>query len=450
MPQTFHTTIIAAIGALTLLLAACTSSDDSATPEESTTTTVAATTAEPTTTSAEETDAEDEASPATFDPDAMPLTVEFELLENGVYLVDTLGTPFSFEVSDSLFVQPNSDALFVISSPNSRGPDDRDLVFSRVSDLSDPTQPAAAVEDQEAWPASDIEGWLDALVDDVVISDRTETTVGGRSAVQFDMQLSDDAQCGGDDDSCVAFVTNRLVNGHPLERGALYRTWWIDEGDESPIAIIAAVDNDSQLDWFDTAESVLGSLNFGDTSPNPIPAEGDLWTLGFSSEVPAGPVEVPILGGLRFELPEDEFIFQSASEGVIVVEFGDDQPANSEFQFIIGNQSGDPIVTAQDAIDELAAAGAEVIELESTTVAGFPTRVVDISGSESNSRPIFTRFEQDPFGWGFPMAGRLWFIDSDRGLLMATAEAFTPDAPLEDVIAQTTSIVSTLEFIELS
>lgn len=41
-------------------------------------------------------------------------------------------------------------------------------------------------------------------------------------------------------------------------------------------------------------------------------------------------------------------------------------------------------------------------------------------------------------GWGPPLAGRLCFIDSECGPLLATAEVFTPSAPLEDVIAQTT------------
>ena len=35
------------------------------------------------------------------------------------------------------------------------------------------------------------------------------------------------------------------------------------------------------------------------------------------------------------------------------------------------------------------------------------------------------------------------------GVFLATAESFAPGGPLEEVIALTTSIVSTLEFIEL-
>jgi hypothetical protein len=281
MPGTFHTTVFGAMVALVLMLGACSSSDDSATtPEESTTTTVTTTTTEPTTTTVAAADTEDEASPATLDPDATPLTTQFEPLENGVYRVDTLGTPFTFEASDSLFVLPNNATFFVVGDPDSQGPDDRDVVFLRVSDLSDPTQPASEPEDQQAWPANDIDGWLDAVVDDVVISNRTETTVGERSAVQFDMQLSDDAQCG--ENFCVGFFTNRRVHSKSLEPGAMYRIWWIDQGAESPIAISAGIRTDSQLGWFDTADSIVGSVAFGDTSPNPIAPEGDVWTLGFS------------------------------------------------------------------------------------------------------------------------------------------------------------------------
>lgn len=244
------------------------------------------------------------------------------------------------------------------------------------------------------------------------------------------------------------FTDNRGLGGLHLEPRSVTRNWWIDEGGESPIVVVSTITSDSDLDWFDTSDSILASLAFGDAAPNPAPPEGDLWTLGFSLNVPAGLVEVPALGGLRFEIPEEQFVHQHSIARRMVV-FLDDEAANSEFLFIDRNLSDDPIATAQDAIEELVAIGVEVTELETTTIGGFPTRVVDVA---SEQRDVFRTVDVDGElgAWAPPLAGRLWFIESDRGLLLATAETFTPSAPLERIIAQTTWMVSTLEFIELN
>ena len=228
----------------------------------------------------------------------------------------------------------------------------------------------------------------------------------------------------------------------------MYRILWIDEGDESPIAIIVGVGNESQLKWFDTAESILDSLAFGETAPNPIPAEGDLWTLGLPSSVPAGVVEIPALGGIRFELAEERFIFQNQDEHhfVDLGEVGD-----SELLLIDRNGSGDPISTVDEAVAELTDSGVDVTELEAITVAGFPARVFDITIESFPDRPTFVpvRGEMRQTGWSPPTDGRIWLFESDRGLALITAETFDSPDNLAAVIEQSTLIVSTLEFIEL-
>ena len=449
------------VGGLALLLAACGSGGDSDAASAAEATTAAPTTAAPTTTAAEtstvavteeepteEETESDSAMPATFDADATPLTVEFQFVDEGTYRVDAIGTPLSFVVDQPLYVQPNADGMFVLSHPNSQQPDDRDIVFLRVSDVADPTQPAAAVDVQTAWPADDIEGWLDAVGDEIVVSNRTATMVGGREALQFDLQLADDAECG-ESFFCVGFITNREVNGKALELRSVYRVLWIDEGDESPIAIVVGVRNESELGWFDNAESILDSLAFGETAPNPIPAEGELWTLGLPSSVPAGVVELPALGGIRFELAEEQFIFQNKDEHHFVA-LGE-VPADSELLLIDRNGDGDPISTADEAVAELTDSGVELTELESITVAGFPTRVFDLTTESFPDGPTFTpvRGELGQTGWSAPTDGRIWLFESDRGLALITAETFDSTEHLAAVIEQSTLIVSTLEFIEL-
>lgn len=76
-------------------------------------------------------------------------------------------------------LQPNADAFFVVTAPGSQGPDDRDIVFLRLTGMADPTQPNASLDVQEGWPADDFGGWLDNISDDVLVSGRASTTLGG-------------------------------------------------------------------------------------------------------------------------------------------------------------------------------------------------------------------------------------------------------------------------------
>lgn len=208
-----------------------------------------------------------------FDASAQALMGEFEPVPAGSYVVETLGTPFSLTVGDDWFVQVNSDAGVVLTDPASRGPGDRDVVFMRPTDLSAPAEPTDSLEEQEFWPVDDIEGWLENVVDGVVVSDVRQASLGGSEALAFDLELVQDFECGPDSRFCALFFDIARRNGKALDRDFDYRVWWVDDGQYEPIAVVVGA-GPSDTDFFETAETLLSTIAFGPPAPHPIQGTG--------------------------------------------------------------------------------------------------------------------------------------------------------------------------------
>lgn len=459
------------------LTTACGSDGSDTGAEEAATTTAAPTTsvAETSTTAdAVEDETADEATeepdpavvdegPATFDPDATLLTTQFQGIDPGTYRVDTVGTPLSITVGGGIWVQPNSDAFFVLSAANSQGPNDRDLVFLRVTDLADPTNPGAPPEEQEGWPAADLEGWIAALTPDIEVTEPEPTTAGGLDALRFDVSLADSAECMPNPFfSCIGLATNRLVNGKEITPGATLRVWWVDQGDESPLMVVAGIARDSNSGWWDTVDEMMATLAFGDIAPNPIP-EGDLLAAGLAGSATAGTVTLPILGGLSFDLPADEFINQVDDFGYAAVGFGDRAASTEIFvaartQPLAGSPEQDwaastPLATIDEAIAWLTERGATITEIEGSTIDGVAARVFDIEAPETGGPPPALMplgvTAVDGFGWFAPPNGRLWMSETDLGILVVTAEVFESVDDLPATIERSEAIVASLDLAEL-
>jgi hypothetical protein len=114
------------------------------------------------------------------------------------------------------------------------------------------------------------------------------------------------------------------------------------------------------------------------------------------------------------------------------------------------DSDGNPLASAHEVIDELAAAGVELTELEATTIDGVDTRVFDITNTDIGA--ILLRFSpldvaEDYLGWDAPAGGRLWLIEHpDRGL-MINAKAFeNVDELLPVATALGESLVESLIF----
>ena len=141
----------------------------------------------------------DEPPVSTSPTDVQLLDFEFQPVPAGQYRVETIGAPFLIDIPEGWAVQPNSLGHFVITDPASEGPGDRDIVMIRPSNLADPGQPAIRVGDQDGdWPVDDIDGWLDALIPGVVDGEPVDTTIGGLDAMQFDVAITNDVECGAE------------------------------------------------------------------------------------------------------------------------------------------------------------------------------------------------------------------------------------------------------------
>lgn len=266
------------------LLMGCGSTDDADSADDqaaavvdssttSTTTSSTPTTTEPTTTAA-----------ATESPVApVPVDFEFASIAPGEYVVDSLGTPFTVTIEGAWFVQPNRPGWTVFSDPGSFGPSDRDVVFLRPTVLGDPTDPGACCDVIDGWPLDDIEGWLENIVDGVVVTESVATELGGQDALTFDVEISSAETCGEDYEGegltgprfCIGFVVNQVdgagnIEGYSFEPRFRVRVYWVDQGDQPPIVVLAGSRAPGDQDFFERADALLSTVVFGDAQPHPL------------------------------------------------------------------------------------------------------------------------------------------------------------------------------------
>lgn len=468
-----------------LLAAACSSDDGAATSGEggeTAATSVATTIAPPTTTTAgddvpgdvddgttsdvdtEEATAEDDFAAlaemrnpsepygvaATFDADAEHLVASFAPLEPGTYRSGAVGTPLSFVTTEPLFVQPNERGTFVITDESSRGPDDRDLVAIRVGNLSDPMAPNAPVGEQTPWPNDDFRGWLESLPEGVIRSSPVDTTVNGFEAISVDMRLSDDIDCGYLPGTCVGVVDNNAEEAKGLNKRSVYRMWFVEQDDEDPILITAAINNDEDGEWFPRAEAILDTMAFGDVTPNLVTRLVD------------GTNQLPSLGGIEVTLPDAATLTNDRSRhtgswsgrGFWTIDLSDlpgvvylsDRPHGFD---------GLPLESADELLSLLEAAEVTAVEADAVTIDGVEARVFDLTADPLNVFDIAFRFSPDDlarefFGWDVPAAGRMWIIEHpDRGLMTISTHAFDAveaTLPLVNTLGET--IVGSLVFVD--
>lgn len=439
-----------AIAAACLVVATACSSDGDDTTSQSAPT-VASTTVidddsdQPTTTEATapptstEPDADD--SPASTSPtDVQLLDFEFQPVPAGRYRVETIGAPFSIDIPADWFVQPNSFGHFVITDPGSRGPGDRDIVMIRPSILSAPDEPGARPDEQGGWPVDDIDGWLDELIPGVVDGEPVDTTIGGLDAVQFDVAVTDEVECG--DEFCVGFATNRLVNSMWFDPGTGYRVWWIDGGDESPIAI--NIGDGSDPEFTERAQAVLDTITFESVGPNPIPSEGNLWELGIPSEVLAGSVTLPVGPGVTFELSEPHYVDQTQFFARVLL----DGPGEVDVFFPDQAFDDEPLATVDDvvgALDRDPNVTATVVGTRQ--ISGYEATEVDVTGPAPgpNRPPAILQRSVLPTGagWRAPPDGTMWIMETPEGIAVITAEWYEP-AGAEPAQALATEILDSI------
>ena len=411
--------VVVAVGAL--VGAACAGEEDAASTD---TITTSGATAPGTTAPAATPDSDPDERPVdTMAEDAAALDFEFQPVPAGRYRVETIGAPFVIDIPEGWFVQPNSFGHFVITDPESMGPGDRDIVMIRPSHLADPDQPGAPVDQQDGdWPLDDITGWLEALIPGVVDGDAVTTTIGGFEAVRFDVAVGDDVECG--EEFCVGFATNRQVNSMWFDPDVRYRVWWIDGGDQSPIAV--NIGDGSAPEFAERAQAVLETVVFESIGPNPVPAEGNLWELGVPSDVPAGEVTLPVGPGIEFEMSESHFIVQNDHFAGVLLQ----GPGEVDILFPDLAFDGTEIATVDDVVDAVERdPDLSGLVVGSRDVDGYEATEVEISsdlqpGGDGPPPKLLRSGGAEGDGWRAPPDGILWVMETPDGVAVITAEWF--------------------------
>ena len=435
---------LVAVGTVVLVLSGCGSSesDDETTSVEAPTSTAATTSDDGVTqqdngpdegdTAEEEIDAgsvaRDPAAPfsvdAEYEADAQPVLEWGTPFEPGAYRTGAVGTPMSFTTTERLSTQTNGYGAFVVTDVSSRAPDDRDIVFMRAGGFSDPTAPDTPIDQQTPWPSDDFLGWLENHDDGVIATDPVETSVNGLPATRVDLELSDDVDCGYVPGFCVGLLTNHGQDFKALNRNASYRVWVVEQGDGDPLVITAGIARDEDAAWFERADAVLDTVAFGDIAPNPVQ-----W-------LTPGTAQLNALGGMQAIVPDNVAELTNGRQRLVNMWTGrglalipiNDQPGAIYFSERPHDLDGNPLSSADEVVDELAAAGVEVTELDATKIGGADTRVFDVTHAQPWE--ILLKFstldaEAEFLGWDAPAAGRIWLIDhADRGLMMVSTHAF--------------------------
>jgi hypothetical protein len=175
---------------------------------------------------------------------------EFASFGAGTYTMVQLGIPVTFTVEELWSTQFVGSGFFVITTPDSFGPGDHDIVFLRPSAVYDPDtgDPSLA--------ADDLDGWLATIPDTVSAAEPTPTTVAGFDAVTFEVTVD----VGSVPLLVAGTGPDPLIKQIIQER--LFEVLWIDVQDGPPLVIVLGTTEDDP-GWLDNAHDVVATLEIG-------------------------------------------------------------------------------------------------------------------------------------------------------------------------------------------
>ena len=396
----------------------------------------------------------------TFDPSAPLNTDQRALLDPGVALFETGGTPFNIEFPEGWQIIFNGEVLAAFTSEFDPlvGPEN-DLLVKRGNALGNPAEAGSFLEEQDApFDVRDLDAWIAAVPQEIFSAAPSPTTIAGRDAVTFQVRIDDDSLCG-DGPACFTFTGNvSAFDSYSFEPNVDYTVWVVDMGEFDPQFILLADNGESPV-FSEQALDVANSIVFDEPQPNPLPLVEAPWEIGGIGFTPPGVVEWPLAGGVAVDIPEESVTGQS-NPGLFFLTQGLQRvPAELQIFSPVSDPLGNPIETTADFI-----AAGEVIDFTATEVGTTETRlgtatVVDIEGGDFDPFPpveeltsanfgIITE-EGAQFGWGAPTFGRAWIIESDRGLIVLSASVFGLEREsLDEFIDYAEAVLPSLRFVD--
>ena len=382
---------------------------------------------------------------SSLDPESagVPLTAGNTFFDAGTFRIDTLGTGFTLTVEETRGLLVNENDIVLITDLTSRNADDRTITFRRMSLLPDPAAPTADFDRSTGWPANDLVGWLELLGDDVNANSATDTTLGGRDATFVELEFP----CTGV--NCAANLPRETPDLPMFTPGSRYRLWVVDQGQEDPIVVVVAIDDD-EAGWFDEADGILATLEFGPVERNPL------------RRIPAGQVELDTFDGISLELSEETVVVEpfEHSARIFVPGIGVDGPQQpglgwgGDVEFLTRplDTDGVEVTTTERLLELLADEAVELSELDAFDIGGFDARTFDIDSGGNPNVVLKVRaadLVRAEFGWESPRTGHVWVVEHpERGLLLVSAEDWVGPGDFESLRPWTEELLGTLEFRE--
>jgi len=332
----------------------------------------------------------------------------------------------------------------------SDGDDDEPVAGAYSSFFTDALEPITAdytAIATGAWSAgalvstaADLHGFFTTLFAGELISDElVSEMIAGRDRYGLGMETNLPFGEGlvGHSGGIMGFSTMAL---HSPETG---RTgFWVATSDAA--SLDAAIDGLAPL---------LAAESLTDAVEHDAQADEDAlaWEQGRDALVPAGTIRLPELGGIEFELDQERRIVQQRPAYTIILH-DDASGANpSEVDLIAptATHDGTPLTT----VEELQAALGDVVGSELDPLGQVDTALGPALGfgyriDVSDTDPDESRLQVAAGGWTPFPHGQFWLIDTERGLLLATAEAIEPGPLLDDAIDTLARLLETVQLVD--
>ena len=397
--------------------------------------------------SGEEAEGEDDADDEDDSEDAAVELTFGGPVEPGVYTTDILGTTLDLGLAESWIAAAGGTAGAVFVDPETETETSELMLVARVNAL--PTDEQVTTEPEGIsydGDPNDIDAWIDA-VGELIIGERSETTVGGRDAEVIDIRVDPDGVnsvpggCGSTDDRCffVASTGGDALFAFIVRTTEVYRMWLIEQGDEDPVMVLGIADENAP-EWLDErADPFVDGLAFGEPAPHPVPPlDGPAWEAGFTATVPPGVQSFPVLDGIQLELPEEHFILQQDNCMLIQSSFETDSPFPPTAFITRTPSAGFNQVTIVESVDDfvglygdepISATGETLnvlgVELERHRLDG--AFVVEPPGDIVNFRCGDTPEENGNFGFTPGGFGDVYLGELDGGVLAVGFSGFAED-----------------------
>ncbi|MFT7598793.1 MAG: hypothetical protein ACI8TP_001717 [Acidimicrobiales bacterium] len=178
-----------------------------------------------------------------------------EAFADGTYAMGQLGIPVTFTVTGKWSTQPVGTGFFVITTPDSAGPGDHDIVAFAPTELFD------ATTGEPSLAADDLAGWVDRVPATVTVSEPAIGEIGGFPTSVFTVEVAEETACTSENGGCVDFALIGRVFGKSFDPGFVYEVHFVDHPD-GPIAFVLGTPSDD-VAWLDTARAVVATIELG-------------------------------------------------------------------------------------------------------------------------------------------------------------------------------------------